>query len=244
MNMLYAVLVILLLIPGPAMSFMSEEEIATLQRETSGLTTGQRIAFWAEQFLGTPYDPDPLGEYVTREVIVADDRVDCMYLTFRSAELALSGTPEEAVEVALDKRFMGSGVMKEGKVLNYDNRFQYAQDMLSSGKWGREITGTLGETVEIEGSRGTKTVRILPGAQIPGAVPLLESGDIIFFVKDPAKRVVGEIVGHIGIIKREGDKAFLIHAGGKKDLGGVVKKVLLTDYARSMPFVGIRVSRF
>lgn len=242
--MIYAVMLIVLLIPRPSLSFMSEDDIAGLQRATSGMSVGQRIAFWAEQFVGTPYDPDPLGEYVTEEVIVSDERVDCMYLTFRAAELALSGTPEEAVEVALDKRFKDRGILKDGKVLNYDGRFQYAVDMLTSGKWGRDITGTLGETVQMEGSRGIKTVSVLPPALIPGAVPLLESGDIVYFVKKPENRVVGEIVGHMGIIKREGQEAYLVHAGGKKNQGGEVKKVPLTDYARSMPFAGIMVSRF
>jgi hypothetical protein len=242
--MIYAVMLILLLIPRPSLSFMSEDDIAGLQRATSGMSVGQRIAFWAERFVGTPYDPDPLGEYVTEGVVVSDERVDCMYMTFRAAELALGGTPEESVEVALDKRFKGRGILKDGKVLNYDNRFEYAEDMLTSGKWGREITGTLGETVEIEGSRGKKTVEVLPSSLIPGAVPLLEDGDIVYFVKNPESRVVGEIVGHMGIIKREGLEAYLIHAGGKKNPGGAVRKVSLTDYARSMPFVGIMVSRF
>ena len=49
----------------------------------------ERIAFWAEQYIDVPYDTDPWGDYVRKNVIVADERVDCMYLTFRSVELAL-----------------------------------------------------------------------------------------------------------------------------------------------------------
>jgi hypothetical protein len=56
--------------------------------------------------------------------------------------------------------------------------------------------------------------------------------------------VVGEIIGHIGIIKREGKSLYLIHASGRKNRGGKVKKVPLAEYAANMPFVGIIVSRF
>jgi len=34
-------------------------------------------------------------------------------------------------------------------------------------------------------------------------VKRLKSGDIVFFVKKPEKRKVGEIIGHIGIIRVE-----------------------------------------
>jgi hypothetical protein len=63
-------------------------------------------------------------------------------------------------------------------------------------------------------------------------------------VKAPGKRVADEVVGHIGIIKAEGDSLYLIHASGKKNGGGEVKKVLFDDYIRSMPFAGVKVGRF
>ncbi len=85
----------------------------------------------------------------------------------------------------------------------------------------------------------------------------LKSGDFIFFIKATEKRKVGEIVGHIGIIKtevgseksearnnEEQKEIYLIHAGGVKNKGVEVKKVKLYDYLNSMPFIGIRVSRF
>jgi hypothetical protein len=236
-----SLLVLILLLPSPASTFIQDAGIGLIQEEVSAMTPGKRISLWAEKFVGTPYDPDPLGEYVTKAVIVADERVDCMYLVFRAVELAMSRTPEEAVEVALDKRFITRGVLKDGKVLNYDERFQYAADMLDSGKWGTEITGKLAETEEITGSRGRETVRMIPRDRIPDTIDSLNPGDIIFFIKDPEKRVVGEIVGHIGIM---GDNVFLIHASGRKNRGGEVKKELLAEYIKSMPFIGIRVSRF
>src|SRR5208283_5544863 len=86
-------------------SALSCKEALSLQNTLKGRSIGERIAFFAEQFVGTPYDIDPLGTYVTQSVIVADERVDCMYLAFRTVELALSSTPDEAVQTALEKRF-------------------------------------------------------------------------------------------------------------------------------------------
>jgi hypothetical protein len=165
---------------------LSDEEIRNDQAFLSKQTGGERVAFWAGKFVGVPYDRDPQGLYVTRAAIVADDAVDCMYLTFRSVELALSQNPEEAVQIALDKRFHTRGI--------------------------------------------------------------LLNGDILFFFKAPEKRAVEEGVGHMGIVKVEGKdserKIFLIHAGGTKNSGGAVKKVLLADYLAAMPFVGVKVTRF
>lgn len=255
---------------------LTNEEILKYQSELKDKPVGERIAFWAEKFVGAPYDKDPIGEYVSRAVIVADDRVDCMYLTFRAVELAMSNTPEEAVQIALDKRFHSNGVLKNGKVINYDDRFKYGEDMIYSGKWGKEITSEIGKTIKTvassKGQMGTemarqkaegrlsltsaKMVDMLPPEELMKGIQNLKSGDIIFFIKAPEKRITGELVGHIGIIKteeksqksevRKDTKVYLIHAGGIKGKGGRVKKVLLKDYIRKMPFtfIGAKITRF
>lgn len=227
---------------------LSDPEIARIQKSLRGKPVGERIASWAERFVGTPYDEDPQGLYVTRAAIVADEKMDCMYLTFRSVELALSDAPEEAVQIALEKRFHTRGRLQDGKVLNYEDRYEYGEDMVASGKWGKEITAALGPLKRIEGTRGKDHWKILPTKQIPGRLKRLKSGDLIFFIKDPKKRTVGESVGHIGIVKVEekaGKKSvYLIHASGSKNKGGAVRKVLLGDYIVKMPFVGVQVTRF
>jgi len=227
---------------------LSDEEIRQKQGELQGKSVGERIAFWTEMFVGTPYDEDPLGEYVTKATIVADERVDCMYLTFRAVELALSKIPEEAIQIALDKRFHSRGILQDGKVTNYEDRFDYGEDMIPSGKWGRDITGEMGRTARIKGSRGRDFYEILPPREIKRGMKKLQSGDIFFFMTRPEKRKVNEAVGHIGIIKVEGNSArkeiYLIHAGGSKSKGGAVKKVLLQDYISRMPFVGVIITRF
>ena len=232
----------------PGVPAIENDTIASYQKKLSNEPVGERIAFWAEKFVGVPYDPDPLGEYVREKTIVADDRVDCMYLSFRSLELALGHTPGEAVAVALDERFKGKGELENGKVVNYGDRFQYGEDMIDSGKWGVEITKEIAPVTFIKGSRGRQKVGIVSKEGLLDVLKKkdsgLKSGDFIFFVKSPAKRIVGEIVGHLGIIKREGDDIYLIHASGEKNKGGAVKKVRLYDYTAAMPFVGVRVSRF
>jgi hypothetical protein len=257
---------------------MPDNEIAVFQKQIANKPVGDRIALWAEKFVGAPYDPDPLGEYVTKKAIVADERVDCMYLSFRAVELALSLTPDKAIDIAFDKRFITKGKLdSKGNVINYEDRFQYGEDMLDSGKWGREITEELGKVTEIKGSRGREKVKIISketllkgikGSKYQrvkdsdimtlGISDTLKDGDFIFFVKAVEKRKVGEIVGHIGIVKveekgqrvkgskgqKEDREIYLIHARGFKNKGGEVKKVRLYDYINSMPFIGVRVSRF
>ena len=236
-------ILVLLLLPD-CLFGLSNEEIQKAQLMLIAKPVEERIVFWAEKFVGTPYDPDPLGAYVTRATLVADERVDCMYLTFRVVELSLTRTPEEAVQIALDKRFHTRGVLRDGKVLNYNDRFEYGEDMIESGKWGDEITSTLGRTARIRGSRGRGTVDILPTDGLSKGKERLRSGDILFFIRNPDQRSAEEIVAHIGIVKVESDQVYLIHASGTKGRGGVVKKVPLKEYLLQMPFVGVKVTRF
>lgn len=225
-------------------SALTEEEIRKSQTLLIKKSVGERIAFWAEKFIGTPYDQDPLGEYVTRAAVVADERVDCMYLTFRVVELALGRSPEETIQVALDKRFHTQGILKEGKVVNYEDRFEYGEDMIFSGKWGREITSDVATPLRIRGSRGKDFVDILLAGELLRGLKKLRSGDIIFFIKNPEERRIGEIVGHIGILKVEqNEEVYVIHASGTKEKGGMVKKVLLKEYVSQMAFIGVKITR-
>ncbi len=238
--------------PASSHAFAGGQSVSGLYARANArnMSLGQRIAWFARQFIGTPYDRDPLGAYVTRKAIVADDSVDCMYHVFRSVELALAGTPEGAQRLALLMRFKTVGRLSpDGKVLNYDDRYQYGLDMILSGKWGRNITSTLGSTMKVPTSRrfmlrGVFSVQVLPKNGSGKALGLFKSGDIVFFVKNPARRVVGEVIGHMGILSRQNGKVYLIHAHGTKETGGAVAQVLFSDYAKEMPFIGIMVTRF
>jgi hypothetical protein len=233
----------LVLFPAIAAAFFPYDEVSVLQAVTAGWGVGDRIAFWAEQFVDVPYDTDPLGEYVRNAVIIADERVDCMYLTFRSVELALGRNAAESVALALDKRFHRKGIVEDGKVRNYEDRFRYGEDMIASGKWGREITSELGSTAMVSGKPGQEYVPMISKQEVLNILFRLKNGDIVFFVRAPEQRQENEIVGHIGIIKREQDEVYLISAVGQKNKGGKVKKTLLSEYRAEMPFIGIKLTR-
>jgi len=211
---------------------LTGEEIQKFQTLLANKPIGERIAFWAERFVGVPYDMDPLGEYVSKATIVSDERMDCMYLTFRTVELALSRTPEEAIQVALERRFHSKGVLKDGHVINYDDRFEYGEDMIESGKWGKDMTSAVGKMMKIKGSRGKDFVEILSSDALVKGMKSLKGGDLVFFAKKPEKREVGEIIGHMGIIEvrevkgnQRSKAVFLIHASGTKRQGGAVNPV-------------------
>ncbi|MBF0506372.1 MAG: hypothetical protein HQL09_06010 [Nitrospirae bacterium] len=226
---------------------LSDEKILSLQNAMKGASTGDRIAFFAEQFVGTPYDPDPLGAYVRQAVIVADEKIDCMYLVFRAVELALSPTPEGAVEAALERRFHSRGIISNRKVVNYDDRFAYGEDMVPSGKWGKEITSEIGRTVAIQAPRSGQNTDMLQPGEVLNGIEKLKSGDLLFFIKSPSEKTGNEIVGHLGIIERAGalgKDIYLIHASGRKYKGGIVKKIALREYIKTMPFIGIKITRF
>ena len=246
----FLVLLIFFLFLQPCFA-LTEKEIQKFQTSLTGKAIGERIVFWAEKFVGVPYDRDPLGEYVSKATIVADERVDCMYLTFRAVELALSQTPEEAVQVALERRFHSKGLLKDGQVINYDNRFEYGEDMIESGKWGKEVTSEIGKVTKIEGSRGRDSVEVLSPDALMKGLRNLRSGDIIFFAVKPQKRKVGEIIGHMGFINVEkrpdhpgSREVYLIHASGTKRKGGMVKEVLLKNYLSKIGFIGVKITRF
>lgn len=236
---------------GSGFSELAAGEIGRLQDMVNTRSIGERIAFWAEEFINTPYDTDPLGEYVRSEKVVCDFRVDCMYIVFRSVELAQANTPEGATDRALDLRFHTRGRIRWGRVVNYDDRFQYAEDMIDSGRWGREITAEVADTVTIAGTRHHRYVTVIPKSELvrPETVARLKTGDLVFFIKDPEKRMADEVVGHLGVLKMEDGKPWLIHASGTKRSeessgGGVVKKVPFADYLAGSSFLGAKLTRF
>jgi cell wall-associated NlpC family hydrolase len=231
-------------------SQMTADEILLLQARAAQLPLGSRIAFWAGRFVGTPYDPDPLGLYVRTNRIIADEKVDCMYHVFRSVELAESATPAGAVDKALDLRFRTKGSITDGLVTNYNERFEYGEDMVFSGKWGKNITAELGKTKTIEGTRSYDTVEILPKQVLltRALQKKLEDGDLVFWVKDPKKRASDEIVAHLSIIHVKSGRPYVIHAAGSKDRegapgGGAVKELPFSEYVRNMRFAGAFVTR-
>jgi len=48
---------------------LSDEEIRQKQGELQEKPVGERIAFWTERFVGSPYDEDPYGAFVILRAI-------------------------------------------------------------------------------------------------------------------------------------------------------------------------------
>lgn len=205
---------------------------------------GDKIVFYVKKFIGVPYDPDPIGAYVRERKIIYDYEVDCMYLTFRCVELAFAdGNDKKAIEVALDKRFKTIGILSNEYVVNYEDRFEYGEDMILSGKWGRVLELDRVFTRGVYSSRLNIEVNYIPKEFYSRVRSFMKNGDIIFFVKDPSKSVKGEIVGHLGILEVSED-VYLIHAKGTKNKGGKVVRERLKNYLDKTKYIGFIITRF
>ena len=205
---------------------------------------GEKITQCANKFIGTPYDTNPIGEYVFQNVIIYDEKVDCMYFVFRCTEIALSNKENSPEQIALSQRFHTLGIISNGVVLNYQDRFSYADDIILSSKWGIDVSPMIGKISKIEGTRGVSFFNFVAKNDIN--LQNFKNGDIIFFVKAKEKRVADEVVGHLGFIEVKNDNVYLIHASGvkKPETNGSIKKVLLSDYLNQTKFIGIVVKRF
>ncbi len=210
--------------------------------ENSTTDLQKKIVNYAESFLGREYDPIPIGNYVEKGVIVDDSSFDCMSLTFRVLELALSKNEEESLENALWIRFKTNGARKGNSIKTYEGRFEYGEDMALSGKFGRLINHEIGKLSLTSSKRYEAEMTFVKSEDVNFTA--LKSGDIIYFVKKSQDRKVEEIVGHLGFVKVEDGEVYLIHASGVKNKGGEVKKVPLDDYLEKMKnFDGILITR-
>lgn len=236
------VVIALMFFPVQGIAAFTEKDIPRLLATVSHLQVTDKIVFWARQFIGTPYDPDPSGSYVTKKVVVFDEQVNSMYLVCRVVELALSSTPHEAIDIALEKRFFTVGVLKNNEVQNYNERYKYPMDMILSRKWGRDVTEELGSTVYIEPSRIWDKQKILPKKYTYKWIGKLKNGDLMFFVKDEKKRRKGEVIGNMGIVDKSKRGVYVIYAKEGKN-GGVVAEGL-SNYLKSSDFIGVKVTRF
>jgi len=207
----------------------------------------ENIVKCANGFIGTPYDVNPIGQYVENKDIVYDAEMDCMYFVFRCTELAnASFNEEESQKIGLNLRFKTQGVIgSEGKVENYDERFDYAEDMVLSKKWGKNVTRKIGKLSKIEGRRGIAEFEYVKNADIE--IEKFKNGDIIFWVKPFKKRVIGEIIGHLGFIELNEGNVYFVHASGvknKEKQSDGVTKILLKEYLVKTKFIGVAVKRF
>lgn len=220
----------------------------------SKYTNGDRVVYYANMFIGKPYDRIPEGLYVKERKLIMDKEMDCMYFVFRTISLALSnGDDKQAEKILCNKMFKHKCKLdKDGFVINYNDRFEYGEDMILSGKYGKSIFNKK-ETSVMKGSRMYKNFNFVKSddfIQNKYLQKKVKNGDILFLYKHPDKRSkANEAVGHLGVL--EVDKngiIYFIHASGSKNITkiqGAVKKVKLIEYLKEMNnFIGIDIVRF
>jgi hypothetical protein len=223
--------------------------IDSVMKALDGKSLGEKTSAWARYFLDRGdvrylYGRDP-GGYVTNGLLCQDFATDCVLFLCRTTELARSTTAEEAVQFAFGTRFYGASVeqavLDDGRV-DYDNPavLQYAEDMLKSGVWGKDVTADCGASLlDAVGSSRVPpdTLRYVPTSGIDYAK--LQDGDLVWFVGDEnrpgasADRMKGTLIHHLGVLAREGDDVYLIHPAvaplpGEYEGTGVVKVKLRT----------------
>jgi len=239
-------------------------EIDAEMAKLAPLPVGERIAAWADWFyqLGDTtyvYGRDPQG-YVTQGRLVDDCHTDCVLFFYRTTELGRSSSALEAVQFAFGTRFYGASleevVRPDGRV-DYDTpvHLEYAMDILRSGYWGADITASLGPTVADAAGAArypAGTVTYVPKEKL--VAEKLQSGDIVYFITDETTprgrsvREIGDLIGHLGIIKVENGTPVLIHAASK-GLAGLypgarVEKVPLATYLERVGnFKGVMATR-
>ena len=229
------------------------------------LPVGERVARWARLFASRNdnvycFGPKP-GGYTAESLLVQDYKFDCVSLFYRTTELAQAESPEAAIDRGFYTRFKGADMTRwptSTGAVSYDDsvHLDYSEDMLRTGIWGREVTTEVG--VAIPDAAGSS--RYAPGsyAFIPKEklrYQNLKSGDLLYFVLDEKnekartlREKYGLLVGHQGIVDRDGDTVYLIHAA-QSDLPGVytgnrvVRVPLRTYFDRVERFKGVMISR-
>lgn len=226
---------------------------------------GTRVANWAQLFATRTdnaycFGPKP-GGYVGDSLLVQDHKFDCVLLFYRCTELARAASPRDAILLALSTRFAGADpahVVGSTGSVDYDDpaHLDYSEDFAATGLWGGDVTRTIGAAVA--DAEGTNRYPAGSRYYIPTeavAKARLQDGDLLFFVLNEKhegarklRQQYGLLIGHQGIVHRNGDLVNLIHAASS-DLKGVyegnrVVEVPLATYLQRVDrYKGIMVSR-
>jgi hypothetical protein len=248
----------------PAVS-LPETLVANRIETWRSLPVGTRVARWAQLFAArtdNAYCFGPkAGGYVGDSLLVQDHKFDCVLLFYRCTELARATAPRDAILLGLGTRFAGGNpaqVVGARGTVDYGSpaHLDYSEDFAATGLWGRDVTREIGKAVadEVGTDRYPAGSRFyLPTANVAAA--RLQNGDLLFFVLNEKhegarklRQQYGLLIGHQGIVHREGDAVTVIHAANS-DLTGVyqgnrVVEVPLATYLQRVDrFKGIMVSR-
>ncbi len=238
--------------------------IDSVMKSLDGKSIGEKTASWARYFRARGdvqyvFGRAP-GGYATQGLLAQDFATDCVLFMYRTTELARSTSAEEAIQFAFGTRFYGASVensVKDDGRVEYDDPsvLQFAEDMLKSGVWGKDVTVECGNalTDAVGSSRvPADTLQYLPANNID--YDKLQDGDILWFIGDEGRagaveeRMKGTLIHHLGICSREGAEAYLIHPAsvpmqGEYETTGVARVALRTYLSRVGRFKGILVTR-
>ncbi|MDM7913704.1 MAG: hypothetical protein ACE15D_09370 [Candidatus Eisenbacteria bacterium] len=237
--------------------------IDSVMATLDGLSLGDRIAAWARFFQQEGkstylFGLDP-GGYVAEGRLVDDFHFDCVLFLYRTTELGRSTTAREAVQFAFGTRFYGAAVEEairpDGRV-DYEHpaHLEYSEEIVKSGIWGKDVTADFGGTEADPGNGRLPAgdLRFVPKGRIDYAA--FRPGDQVFFLLDEnhpkgkEERAKGTVIRHLGVIDRQGDDVYLIHAAAKGLAGhyegGKIERIPLRSYLDEVGlFKGIVVTR-
>ena len=207
-------------------------------------STGERINFISEKFLGTPYAGSTLtGDINTPEVFTIDlEGMDCFTFIDYVESMSLSVSFPEFKDTLRKIRY------RDG-VVAFPNRNHFFSDwpVYNSG-YIKDVTSALGGAKTMEASKNlnrksdgtyylpgipvvTRTIYYIPSGALNSAVlNNLMTGDFVGIYTDKE----GLDVSHTGTVFKKNGKVFLRHASSKEKNQKVVDEDL-SEYIKNKP---------
>ncbi|MGC2495881.1 N-acetylmuramoyl-L-alanine amidase-like domain-containing protein [Candidatus Binatus sp.] len=216
-----------------------EQLLSKTKRDRSAAS---RIEFVSRQFLGRPYQPDPLiGSADTPEVFTASlDGFDCVTYIETVVALARASNVDDFTDSLRDIRY------EHGRI-QWDRRNHYMtlwiRNNVRNGILKRvpmpAVPSVSRERVlnVVPGLDPQRTrIKFVPKAAVPRLERHLQTGDLIFFVS--TRKNLDTF--HAGIIVRDGKKVSMRHAS--RSQASVVEQEL-SDFLKANRMAGVIVVR-
>lgn len=205
-------------------------------------TVSGRISFFASEFLGRPYKPDPLiGSISEAEVFTASlDGFDCVTYIETTLALARSFTVEQFADNLRQIRYDGGRVAwkRRNHYMTSWIRNNVRAGLIARAPMSAVPTVVRDRTLGVLPGIAARTARIrcAPKSFIGRIEPFLRTGDIICFVSTRSNLDVF----HAGLIERGEAEVALRHASRSR---GAVVEERLGDFLRSNRMSGVIVVR-
>jgi hypothetical protein len=212
-----------------------------LSRTKSLRSTGKRIEILSSNFLGVPYQSNLIGSVdIPEQFVVGFDVFDCVTYMETVLALSLASSPHDFQNRLRKIRYAG------GKV-DWNSRNHYMTGWIrNNAKSGavqwlkpRRLAVSVKERVlsMLEGYRAVPTrFECIPKRAIPKLVPLLKTGDLIFFASTRPRLDIF----HCGIIVIDGTRVLMRHAARSR---GKVVEQELSEFLKANRMAGVIIAR-